>query len=144
MDEKERGCQHPTDDKLTMQWFSRCVCIQVNILKRIAHPYLVGMVGVVLQPLQLVLELAPLGSLSHLVVKQQQILPRMLMHNIGAQVAMALAYLHTRLIVFRDLKSANVLLFSTDVRDDINVKLTDYGIASVMTPSGIKVSIGTS
>ena len=98
-----------------MQWFSRCVYIQVNILKRIAHPYLVGMVGVVLQPLQLVLELAPLGSLSHLVVKQQQILPRMLMHNIGAQVAMALAYLHTRLIVFRDLKSANVLLFSTDV-----------------------------
>ena len=112
---------------------------QVNILKRIAHPYLVGMVGVVLQPLQLVLELAPLGSLSQLVVKQNKKFPRMLMHNSAAQVAMALAYLHARDIVFRDLKSANVLLFSEDVQEDVNVKLTDYGIASVLTPSGIKV-----
>ena len=99
------------------------------------------MVGVILQPLQLVLDLAPYGSLYSSVIKPKARISRMLQHNMAAQVAMALAYLHLRQIVFRDLKSDNVLVFSLDIKETINVKLTDYGIAAVLAPSGLKVMI---
>lgn len=99
------------------------------------------MIGVVLKPLQLILELAQFGSLYSALVKPKTRVSRMLLHNMAAQVAMALAYLHVRQIVFRDLKSDNVLVFSMDARDTVNIKLTDYGIAAVLAPSGMKVAV---
>ncbi|KAK3561718.1 hypothetical protein QTP86_012606 [Hemibagrus guttatus] len=45
------------------------------------------------------------------------------------QVAAGLAYLHRKNIIFCDLKSDNILVWSLQVEDSVNVKLSDYGIS---------------
>ena len=115
---------------------------EVAVLQIISHPNLVGMVGVCLKPIRLVLELAPLGALDTY-LKGKQPLSRILIHRVAGQVGAALAHLHNQLIIFRDLKAANVLVWSLDPSDAINVKLTDYGIATVASPTGLKGFEGT-
>lgn len=115
---------------------------EVAVLQRISHPNLVGMVGVCQKPLRLVLDLAPLGALDTY-LKQKRPLARVLIHRMAGQVAAALAYLHDQLIIFRDLKAANVLVWSLDLNDAINVKVTDYGIATFAAPTGLKGFEGT-
>lgn len=53
----------------------------------------------------------------------------MLTQKIAYQVASGLAYLHKKNIIFCDLKSDNILVWSLDVKDHINIKLSDYGIS---------------
>ena len=59
------------------------------------------------------------------------------------QVIDALYYLHDSEIVYRDLKSDNVLVWSLDPNDVINIKLSDYGIAAFSTPQGVVGEGGT-
>ena len=56
---------------------------------------------------------------------------------------MALRYLHKHGIVYRDLKSDNVLVWSLDINDPTNVKLADYGISRFANPGGVKGDEGT-
>lgn len=53
----------------------------------------------------------------------------MLTQKIAYQIASGLAYLHKKNIIFCDLKSDNILVWSLDVKDHINIKLSDYGIS---------------
>ena len=46
-------------------------------------------------------------------------------------------------MVYRDLKSDNVLVWSLDPNDVINVKLADYGISRFANPGGVKGEEGT-
>ncbi|XP_065175040.1 leucine-rich repeat serine/threonine-protein kinase 2-like [Sycon ciliatum] len=115
---------------------------EVTMLHQLQHPHIVRVVGVVLHPLQFVLELAPLGSLRSL-TKEKKMLPRLLLYSMAAQIAEVLQFLDERSVVYRDLKSDNILVFSKDVRDKVNLKLTDFGQASACAPYGIKGIGGT-
>lgn len=55
----------------------------------------------------------------------------------------ALYYLHDSEIVYRDLKSDNVLVWSLNPEHNVNVKLSDYGIAAFATPQGVIGEGGT-
>lgn len=73
---------------LPLEMLPYVLLVQVNILKKTYHRHLVSLVGITLQPLQLLLELAPLGALNSYISQKKgnPRLHRMLMFNIGAQV----------------------------------------------------------
>ena len=110
---------------------------EAMMLQNLHHPCLVCLVGVCLQPYALILEEAPLGSLkSHIIVENPIPIPRLVIFRIATQVAAALRFLHSRGVIFRDLKSSNVLLWSLDSKALCHCKVTDFGLATTQSPIG--------
>lgn len=134
---------------------------EVAVLCRLQHPNVINFVGVCHTPLCFALELAPMGSLQTILEKLQNereekyrgvptfnmcvgsVLSKEITHLIAFQVAHALCYLHESEIIYRDLKSDNVLVWSLNPDDDINVKISDYGISAFATPQGVIGEGGT-
>ena len=113
------------------------------VLSRISrHPNVISFFGVAARPkFCLVIELATQGTLRD--VLRTRDIERILIYRIAQQVASAVAHLHLRGIIHRDLKSDNVLMFSLDGSSDINVKLADFGTANFISPVGLKFFTGT-
>lgn len=120
------------------------------ILSQLRHPCLVSLLAVSIRPSLLVaLELAPLGSLRSVLkaevegrpfnkyLDRDKTFPSLLEKNVtfkvAYQVAVGLEYLHERKIVYRDLKSDNILVCSLDPNVTVNVKISDYGISKFAT-----------
>ena len=117
---------------------------ETMLLQKSYHPCLVCLVGVCVHPmLGLVLEEAPLGSLDKSCLKDKIPIHRIVVHRIAIQVAAALKFLHDRDIIFRDLKAANVLLWSLDPDSLFHCKVTDFGIATHVSPVGVRGLTGT-
>jgi hypothetical protein len=96
-----------------------------KIMRSLHHPYIVTLHYAFETPrnLYLVMEFCPNGDLEHLVAKQGRIEE----HNAKifvAETVLALEYLHSLSIVYRDLKPANILRDSAG-----HVQLTDFGLA---------------
>ena len=113
------------------------------VLSRIAyHPFVISFYGVAARPkFCIVIELAMRGTLRDAL--RSETIERIVIYRIAQQVANAVAHLHSRGIIHRDLKSDNILLFSLDKDSDVNVKLTDFGTANFMDPVGLKYFAGT-
>ncbi|XP_042331231.1 leucine-rich repeat serine/threonine-protein kinase 1 isoform X2 [Sceloporus undulatus] len=104
------------------------------MLHSLQHPCVVSLIGISIHPLCFALELAPLGSLTTVLSENSKgasfvPLGHMLTLKVAYQIAAGLAYLHKKSIIFCDLKSDNILVWSLDVRESINIKLSDYGIS---------------
>ncbi|MGH9128242.1 MAG: protein kinase domain-containing protein [Acidimicrobiales bacterium] len=77
-------------------------------------------------------ELVKFGSLQDLIEREGPTLPASLVREVLAQVADALAHVHTRDLVHRDVKPPNILVRG---RQPLNVVLGDFGLAVVLAAS---------
>uniref|UniRef100_A0A8C5NAM6 non-specific serine/threonine protein kinase n=1 Tax=Gouania willdenowi TaxID=441366 RepID=A0A8C5NAM6_GOUWI len=110
--------------------------LEASMLHSLQHPCIVSLVGISIHPLCLALQLAPLGSLNTLLEEKHKNqgtkympLGHMMTFKVAYQIAAGLAYLHRKSIIFCDLKSDNILVWSLKEHDPVNVKLSDYGIS---------------
>ncbi|XP_044104902.1 non-receptor tyrosine-protein kinase TNK1 isoform X2 [Neovison vison] len=99
---------------------------EVSVMMNLEHPHVLRLHGLVLgQPLQMVMELAPLGSLHARLTAPAPTppLPVALLCLFLRQLAGAMAYLGARGLVHRDLATRNLLLASPRT-----VKVADFGL----------------
>ena len=103
------------------------------LFRQLAHPYVIALVGVSTSsdPLLILTELAPLGPLRDFLANERDRLQLSVVDLLtyAAQTASAVAYLHSRRLVHRDIAARNVLVFSKELG-----KLADFGLARRLPP----------
>uniref|UniRef100_G3T5S2 non-specific protein-tyrosine kinase n=1 Tax=Loxodonta africana TaxID=9785 RepID=G3T5S2_LOXAF len=104
---------------------------EVSVMMNLEHPHVLRLHGLVLgQPLQMVMELAPLGSLHARLRAPAPTppLPVSLLCLFLRQLAGAMAYMGARGLVHRDLATRNLLLAAPRV-----IKVADFGLVRPLT-----------
>ncbi|XP_060791572.1 non-receptor tyrosine-protein kinase TNK1 isoform X2 [Neoarius graeffei] len=97
---------------------------EVTIMQSLEHLNIIRLYGVVLtQPLKMVTELAPLGSLYDMVRMRRGNFPLARLWLFSTQIAAGMEYLESRHFIHRDLAARNVLLASKEL-----VKIGDFGL----------------
>ena len=102
---------------------------ELNIMQHIRHPNALLFIGVAYTQDRffIVTELAPMGTMEHLLKEQGANLSWKCKLWMANEIAHALSYLHERGVYHRDLKAENVLVFPGD-NDGYLLKLGDFGL----------------
>ncbi|XP_066246944.1 leucine-rich repeat serine/threonine-protein kinase 1 isoform X1 [Euwallacea similis] len=142
-------------DRDPLQYACKAYCTarqELNILLSLRHQNIVPFVGVCTSPLALILDLAPQGALDLVLRHYRRSGAKVGPYTTQAvilQVAKAIEYLHRHHIIYRDLKSENILVWDmpppfVDLPDyPVHIKVADYGISRLTLPSGTKGFGGT-
>ncbi|WKX89470.1 hypothetical protein Q1695_008820 [Nippostrongylus brasiliensis] len=110
----------PTDTQLILQ--------ESHLMKNLRHENIISLIGVCMDaPMWLVMELAPLGELRQYLQSNRASLTLTSLFLYSLQVARALAYLHEKSFVHRDIAARNVLVSTPKC-----VKLTDFGLSRAL------------
>jgi serine/threonine protein kinase len=124
------ACKELSKEKVIRKKRERLIMNERNILTFVKHPFIVELKYAFQDELSLyfILTLATGGELQfHL--RKMESLPEEWVAFYIAELVLAIEYLHTRGIVYRDLKPENVLLDSAG-----HVRLTDLGLCSFIEP----------
>lgn len=120
------------------------VQVEAKMLQELDHPYIVQLFDVYVAPptaLYLVMELVPGGDLFDRIVQKGHY-RECEARQLTRRLFNAVYYLHNvKNVVHRDLKPENILLQSTT--SDIDIKLTDFGLAKLDCGEGLKTFCGT-
>ena len=141
---------------------------EVAIISSLKHENIVSMIGLTIKPLAIILELAS-GTLKDVLVDYKSNMSKLnplVVQQTCVQISSALVYLHSNRIIYRDLKTENVLVFSfprpnqtilttnqsnlkpnykINFQDSnkVFIKLADYSISRCVLPTGTKGFAGT-
>eukprot|EP01089_Gocevia_fonbrunei_P014261 TRINITY_DN3869_c0_g1_i1.p1 TRINITY_DN3869_c0_g1~~TRINITY_DN3869_c0_g1_i1.p1 ORF type:complete len:438 (-),score=76.92 TRINITY_DN3869_c0_g1_i1:38-1351(-) len=124
------------DDPDAMIYLDR----EVNVLKGMRHPNIVQFIGICNDPeegLHIVTEFVPSGDL-RASLKGDKAMSWKLRIKLAHDVACAMAYIHSRNIIHRDLKSKNLL-----VDEGWKVKICDFGLARTAARNNHMTLCGT-
>ncbi|ELP84796.1 serine/threonine protein kinase HT1, putative [Entamoeba invadens IP1] len=123
---------------------------EVAMLDKFRSDYIVHFYGAVfiLNKICMVTEFAPFGSLQDLMKhKKSEDVDMKIRVKICLDGANGIEYLHTNGILHRDIKPDNILVFSLNLNEKVNAKLTDFGSAKnvnmMMTNMTFTNGIGT-
>ena len=104
----------------------------MGILSRLRHPHIIQLVGFsVAETMSMIVMERMDGDLHHVIEdcsrKPPFSLPKAV--DILSQIAAGMAYLHDQGVFHGDLKASNVLVSGKRHLDDIEVKITDFGVS---------------
>ncbi|KAM9941286.1 hypothetical protein ACTFIT_007820 [Dictyostelium discoideum] len=103
---------------------------EMDILSKLKNKNIVSFIGCTHDSshLWIVTEYAPLGSLSSLIHQKKEKLSLIQKVKLMLDTAKGCEFLHSNDITNCNIKSNNLLLFSTMEKDDVCVKISDFGI----------------
>ncbi len=112
---------------------------EAAVMANLHSPFLISLLGLSLEsPPLLVMELAPGGSLYHLLKDSSQALPWSQRLRLLRDIALGLSVLHAHELLHRDLKSLNILLDA-----DGRAKLCDFGLSTLKSQAKETRDVGT-
>jgi mitogen-activated protein kinase kinase kinase len=113
--------------------------LEIDLLQGLHHPHIVQYLGTSSdeEHLNIFLEYVPGGSIAGM-LKQYNTFQEPLVRNFTRQILEGLSYLHSRNIIHRDIKGANILVDNRGA-----VKISDFGVSKKTGFNGVNAAPGT-
>jgi predicted Ser/Thr protein kinase len=108
---------------------------EIDHMRKLMHPNVCQFLGIVKEPLCLVMELMREGSVINLMKNRAITMDASVVISIAKQASCGMLYLHSKGILHGDLAARN-LLFRTEINGNslkYHIKITDFGLSAVLS-----------